>query len=317
MRPRDKWAADRSNAASAAVPLKAKKSAYLSFENGGPYRMKMGLLPLPSEEWIEIDEEFASQLATKQALLNASHADVFVALPEAKLASEETLELVLNHLRQYYSTIFSFEGYQVLNKLTGKSWNLKNSSLHPLDQVGRLVQEDFCILQSNGTNYVLTAGAVCFPANWRLSDKIGRSITAVHEPVPGYVDKLDTLVNRFFDNLQPNALVWRSNWLVLDNPALFQVAREPMTENITNTNAGEKLWFRVERQTFQRLPHSLAVLFTIRTHVIQLQQAILTSKRAKDFAAVVRTMPELTLQYRHMVDIVPALLTWLDVRAKA
>jgi hypothetical protein len=272
----------------------------------------MGLQPLPLEQWIEIDEAFAAQLATKQVLLNARHGDVFQALPEAKLASQETLRLVLQHLRQHHSDRFEFEDAQLRNVLTGERWDIEHSRLHPLDQAGRLVQEDFCILQSDGENYRLTAGAVCFPSNWLLSDKIGHTLAEVHGPVPGYADKLENTVDRFFNNLSADALVWRANWAIHDSPTLFKAARDHTPTMVTSSNAGETLWFRVERQTFRRLPQSGAVLFTIRTHLTQLGQAICSGKSARDLAAVIRSMPEAVLNYRHMNAFRPALLDWLD-----
>ncbi len=276
----------------------------------------MGLQPLPSERWIEIDETFAAQLSAKRALLGARHGDVFQALPEAEPASEETLRLLLQHLRQHHADAFEFEAAHIRNVLTGERWDIAHARLHPLDQAGRLVQEDFCILQSDGENYRLTAGAVCFPSNWRLADKIGHTLAEVHGPVPGYADKLEKPVNRFFANLSADAIVWRVNWAIHDSPTLFKVAREPAPATITSANAGEALWFRVERQTLRRLPESGAVLFTIRTHLTQLGQAICNPKSARDLAAVIRSMPEAVLRYRHMNAFRHALLGWLDQIAR-
>src|SRR5260370_1632076 len=69
----------------------------LPFE-GGRFRLAMGLMPLPSAEWIEIDDRFSADLAAKHALLQARHADVFAALPEAGDASAELLALLARHL---------------------------------------------------------------------------------------------------------------------------------------------------------------------------------------------------------------------------
>jgi hypothetical protein len=285
---------------------------YLPFGDGQPYQARMGLQPLPLEEWIEIDDAFAAQLSAKRALLEARHGDVFQALPDAKLASEETLRLLLQHLRRHHCDRFEFQGAQVRNVLTGECWDIANAHLHPLDQAGRLVQEDFCILQSDGENYRLTAGAVCFPSNWRLADKIGHRLADVHAPVPGYAGKLEKPVDRFFNNLSAEALVWRANWAIHDNPALFRTAHDSAAAVVTRSNAGGTLWFRVERQTLRRLPQSGAVLFTIRTHLTELRQAICSPKTARDLAAVIRSMPDDVLRYRHMNAFRPALLDWLD-----
>jgi len=280
----------------------------------------MGLQPLPLEAWIEIDDAFAAQLSTKRTLADARHGEVFQALPEAKPASEETLRLLLQHLRQHHPDHFEFAGGELRNLLTGERWDIEHSRLHPLDQAGRLVQEDFCILQPDGENYRLTAGAVCFPSNWRLADKIGHTLADVHGPVPGYADRLEKPVDRSFNNLSADAIVWRANWAIHDTPTLFKATRDPEPATVTSANAGETLWFRVERQTLRRLPQSGAVLFTIRTHLTPLRQAICDKKRARDtarnLAAVIRSMPDAVLHYRHMNGFRPALLDWLDQIAR-
>ena len=208
--------------------------------------------------------------------------------------------------------VFKRDGDKLRNSLTNEVWDISNTTLHPLDQAGRLVQEDFCLLQSDGHHYRLTAAAVCFPANWRLSDKIGRPLNLIHEPVPGYEQNLAQVVDRFFERLQPNNLVWRANWFIHGNPILFQPGSEQAATQVTAENAGDRLWFRSERQTLQRLPESGAVLFTIRTRVIPLRIAVGMAVSARELAAVIRTMPPATLKYRRMAEIQSNLLAWLD-----
>jgi Haem-dependent oxidative N-demethylase, alpha subunit-like len=305
---------------------------YLPFSDGKPFALRMGLQPLPPEPWIEIGEDHAAQLKAKRDLFDTRHSDVLQALPEAKSASEEALQLLLAHLRQYHSDRFAFADGKLRNIATGEMWDPAHSPLHPLEQAGRLVQEDFCILQADdkpsddrpsddkigGGTYRLTAGAVCFPSNWRLSDKIGRALAEVHGPVPGYAEKLGAPVDRVFKNLTADTIMARANWLIHATPDLFQAGHKldaATAAAITPTNAGEKLWLRIERQTLRRLPQSGAVLFTIRTHITRLRDAIRDPKSAQDLALAVRTMPDDVARYRSMSAFRPALLEWLDARA--
>ena len=277
---------------------------YLPFADGKPFALRMGLQVLPAEQWIEIGDDFSAQLAEKRRLLATRHDDVIQTLPEAKPASEEALKLLLDHLRTHHADRF------------GEEWEFAQP-LHPLEQATRLVQEDFCILQADNEDdiYRLTAGAVCFPSNWRLADKIGRALAEVHGPVPGYAEKLGTQVDRFFKNLAAGSIMWRANWLIHATPELFQSGHKldaATAAAITPENAGEKLWLRVERQTLRRLPHSGAVLFTIRTHLTQLRDAIGDAKIAQDLTVAIRTMPDDVASYRSMTAFRPALLGWLD-----
>jgi dimethylamine monooxygenase subunit A len=285
---------------------------YLPFE-GGRFRLALGLMPLAPADWLELDGRFAADLAAKRALLDARHGEVFAALPEAAAASAELLALLARHLPQHHGDVFGRAGDTLVNRATAERWDVARPALHPLDLAGRLVQEDLCLLRADdGGPYRLVAASLCSPARWRLADKIGRPLGAVHAPVPGYAAKLAAPVDRFFALLKPGKLVWRLNWGIVDDPAPFQPVAHAAAGAITAENAGERLWLRVERQTLQRLPASGAVLFTIRTHITRLDAAIRRRASAAELAAALRDMPEDTGRYKHIAPIAPALLAWLD-----
>ena len=73
---------------------------------------------------------------------------------------------------------------------------------HPLDEAGRLVQEDLCVLVERTAATVLEAASLCFPSHWRLHEKLGRSLAAIHAPVPHYAEELEAKVDTFFDRLR-------------------------------------------------------------------------------------------------------------------
>jgi hypothetical protein len=287
---------------------------YLPFLEGR-YRMAMGLQPLSAAEWIEIDDYCGAQLAEKRRLLAEKPAEIVIALPSARAAADELLALLADHLCTVHGARFGRDGPHLVNRLTGERWNVASPERHPLELCGRLVQEDFCLLQRDGAHHVLVGGSLCFPSKWRLADKIGRPIAAVHAPVPGYGEALERPVDRFFDALKPGRLVWRLNWLIHDDPALFQQGGGPTPPPPTAAQAGDALWLRVERQTLRRLPQTGAVVFTIRTHVTALKDAITAPDQAAALAAAVRSMPPAIVAYRHMAHFVPPLLAWLDARA--
>lgn len=288
---------------------------YLPFD-GGRFRLMMGLMPLPIAEWIELDRNLAVDLAAKRALLETRHDEVFAAMPDAATPAAELLALLVEHLLRYHAAVFSREGDRLSNAATGERWNVARPALHPLDLAGRLVQEDICLLQPLGESYRLVGASLCSPARWRLSEKIGRPLGAIHEPVPGYAKKLMRPVDRFFAALTSEKPVWRLNWGILDDPSPFQPVARRAPAQVTVDNAGECLWLRVERQTLRRLPATGAVAFTIRTHITRLGTAIRSGEVAAELAAVIRDMPEDTRRYKHIAPVAPALLHWLDARAR-
>jgi hypothetical protein len=288
---------------------------YLPFDDGR-FRLMMGLMPLRLAQWMEVDEDLAADLAMKRRLLEARHGEVFAALPEAAAAAAELLALLAGNLIEHHSAVFARDGDDVLNKATGERWDLVTPPHHPLDLAGRLVQEDLCLLAAADGRYILIGASLCSPARWRLADKIGRPLAAIHEPVPGYADKLARPVDRFFQHLTPEKPVWRLNWGVTDDPTPFQPEAGPAAERIDAASAGERLWLRVERQTLRRLPATGAVIFTIRTHITRLDAAIRSPEHAATFAATLRDLPDATSDYKRIAPVAPALLEWLDRWAK-
>lgn len=294
--------------------LEASAVRYLPF-NGGHFRLAMGLMPLPAAQWFEIDTRLTTDLAAKRELLARRHGEVFAALPAAEAPAIELLRLMGEHLPRHHPDVFRREGERLHHAATGETWNLERLTLHPLDVAGRLVQEDLCLLQSAGGPYHLVAASLCAPARWRLAEKIGRPITAVHEPVPGYAAALAQPVDRFFAALKPGRIVWRLNWSMFDDPSPFQPVAHARAEAITAENAGERLWLRVERQTLRRLAETGDVVFTIRTHITPLGEAIASAVSAAELASLIREMPEDMRRYKVIAPIAPALLAWLDARA--
>ena len=282
-----------------------------------PYRMRMGLRPLEPADWILIDQAFAAELAEKEQLLASRHGEVFAALPEAEAGSREVLERLLVWLPRHYPSRYRREADALL-RWPAERIAVDPPALHPLDLAGRLVQEDLCLMQRQGDAYVLVGASLCFPSRWRLQEKLGRPLAAIHTPVPGFAENIGQPVERFFDRLAPDQGVWRANWSIVDDPALFQPAghfRAGPNHAVTASNAGTTLWLRVERQTLTRLPTSGDVLFTIRTLREPLAGTAAQPARAARLAALVRSMPEALKRYKSILPFEAALLGFLDAAA--
>ena len=288
----------------------------------GAFRLSMGLVQLDLKDWIELDGNLVSELKEKERLLTQRHDDVFAVLPGAEPGSQETLELLIDHLPDRFSEIYKRSGDQVENLATGQRWNIRNTSLHPLDLAGRLVQEDLCLMQWNVDTevYHLVGASLCFPTRWRLADKIGKPLNTIHAPIPGYEDQLASTMDKFFDRLKVDKPVWRLNWSLMDNPTLFQPTshgQKGINTDITAENAGGKLWLRMERQTLRRLPQTQDILFTIRVHVKPLVHLAEQPDRAAELAAAIRALPQPLQQYKSCPPIIDAALAWLDRAASS
>ena len=275
----------------------------------------MGLTPIEEKAWFELGPNFTAELAAKKALLTTHHAEVFAVWPEAEAPAAELLGLMAATLLRDEPALFIRSGDRLANMATGEDWNIARPSLHRLDVAGRLVPEDLCLLQTIGGRMLLVGASLCSPARWLLAEKIGKPIAAIHEPVPGYAEVLARPVDQFLATLKPDRLMSRFNWGIADDPAPFQPTAPAALVAATTENAGTSLWLRVERQTFRRLPQTGAVVFTIRTYITRLDDAIGTAAQAQDLAMTIRTMPEATRSYKRIAPHADALLGWLDARS--
>lgn len=281
--------------------------------------MTMGLMPLDPAQWILVDAELGADLAEKERLLAERHAEVFAATAGSETGSREVLHRLAAHLTAHHPGLYRLDG-SVLHRLRdGRAFDLAAASLHPLDLAGRLVQEDLCLMRPEGESWVLAAASLCFPTRWRLADKIGRPLGSIHAPVPGFAATLGTPVERFFHRLGSGRGVWRANWGLIDDPALFQPTghfRTGRAAGVTAENVGDKLWLRVERQTLLRLPESGDILFTIRILREPLTQTAAAPARARRLAELVRSMAPELKAYKSITPFEPALLAYLDRQAQ-
>ena len=299
------------------IPPLGAPPLYLPFADG-PFRMAMGLVAQPASALTEIDSHYPAQMALRRQLLAERPAEVFAALPGSAPARAEVLAVLAAHLATDHPGWFAREGDRLANRLTGENWDLARPPCDPLELAGRLVQEDLCVLEPSADGPRLIAAVLCFPSRWRLADKIGRPMLAIHAPVPLYAEKLAGKVDRFMALLGPSRLVERVNWSIHDDPTLFQPAGHGRTEAdpaITAANAGARLTLRVERQTLSRLPESGAILFTIRTHQRGVDEIAALPGVAARLAGAIRALPPEMERYKSVQPFRAALLDFLDRRS--
>jgi hypothetical protein len=289
------------------------QAVHLSFEPG-PFRMAMGLFACSPAEWIELDEHYVAEMALRRELLRTRHEEVSALVPGSEAARRETWDVLTAHLVRQWPDWFASDGEMFTNHLTGERWNLADPGLDPLEAAALLVQEDLCLIRPTDDGPDLVAGVVCFPSRWRLLEKIGHKLTAVHGPVPFYGERLARPVDRFMSVVKPGHIAVRLNWSVLDDPALFQPGGKFRTDrntDITAANAGDRLFVRVERQTLSRLPATGSVLFTIRVHVYPLAGVAARPEIAGRLAEAVRALPPETAHYKSLRRFREALLAYL------
>lgn len=233
--------------------------------DGSASLFEIGTRPLDPHAWIEVDDRLAAYLSEKTRLLAECNEAVFAAEPETEAAQAEVLALLVAHLCETFPAVWRRDGDAIIVLPTGHRVVL-GSSEPALVTAARLVQEDLLLMRRGETGWRLVAGALCFPSAWRLAEKLGNPLDAIHGPVPGFGrgTRAAQIVARMFDAMRPETPMLRWNWSLYGDEALFH-PHDPPPRRFGAT--GERVVLRVERQTLRRLPASGDIVFTVRVRV--------------------------------------------------
>ncbi|WP_439122696.1 heme-dependent oxidative N-demethylase family protein [Marivita sp.] len=218
-----------------------------------------GVAPLGNDPWFLVDEAYTAQMAERLRLMSEQRPDVIATDAPSHEALNKMMDAVLGQLPPE----FEVSG-DTVRCPDGRRVTIDRDD--PFGTLGQIVQDDICLLEKRGEEHVLTGAALCFPASWRLREKIGHPLTHIHVPVQTYTDDIARRVQRLFDGVRPGLPIWRFNALWYEDPSLYQPRSE--TEPRQMTEAGKTPYLRSERQVLWRLPDSDAVLFTIHTFML-------------------------------------------------
>ncbi|MEM7471023.1 MAG: DUF3445 domain-containing protein [Pseudomonadota bacterium] len=207
-----------------------------------------GVQPLDMNDWLQFDDAYEAQLSERSRLLSMRQDQVLQRLPDAGAAEEE--------LARFVDAQLSRLGVP----------GLDSSEPDPLKRIAGRVVEDMCLLEKRGDEHVLISALLCFPANWRLAEKLGRPLSAIHAPVKPYTQDMARRVQRLFDAVKVGRPLWRANALRYATPDLFQPDRHVAQSDVP-VGTG---YLRSERQSVLRLPETGAVVFSIHTRLVRM-----------------------------------------------
>ncbi|MGE5500567.1 MAG: heme-dependent oxidative N-demethylase family protein [Ignavibacteriales bacterium] len=205
-----------------------------------PADFAIGLSPIEEADWLEGGEP--DPAARKDALYESARDLVWAETPGSRPGQAEVLTLV-----------------EAATGLTG------DPAFPPLYAASRLVADDLCLMEKRDGGWALTALSLSAATFFRADEVIGRDLSALHGPAPGFEDRLLTRVARIFEGLRPGLILQRRNWTVVNTDALHTPDPAPIRARIGEVaSPGDELFVRVERQTLRRLPRTGGALFTIR-----------------------------------------------------
>jgi hypothetical protein len=299
--------------------------------NDDSYRMQMAAMPLGDGPIIEIDlEHYHHETTLKERELAHDYSYYFQELPGSRAGQWEVLELVFRDMARVYPEHFAFyrNGHvcQWHNGLLGRAWEFRYGDdqslpLPPLDFVGRQVQEDLLLMSGDvSQNFPLIAGHLCFPSRWDLDEKLGKSFMAIHVPVPLFANQLGRTSQLMMERLKQDRPVWRANWSLSPTDQLdLSLKAVPhynkLKAGINAIDAGDRVFFRIERQVLARLPLTNMILFTVRLYIRPISALANDPEWARRFASVLRSIPYEFLEYKGIPTYLEPLLDYLDTHS--
>lgn len=243
--------------------------------------LRLGLQPLDPRYWLHVDADLAQFHAHKLEQHQLRPASVVQVQPGAEAAVAELGSMIARHLTEDLRTHHLHGPDRLGHAGSGLSWPLACDDLW---QVSLWVQEDLCVLEQSDGSYRLTAASVCSPSNWDTASKMGRSLSAIHDPVPGYAQQLAARVDRLFAALKPAKPLLRYNWSL-------QAGSELYWQTPPTGSPQPPTHWRVERQTLRRLPKSGAIVFAIRIFLHPLTQLREDPVFSTNLARILAAMP--------------------------
>ena len=260
-------------------------------QNGISTPFQIGVRPLDVADWIDVDDQLNAYLDEKARLVAAHPTETFAAEPGTEEAQAEVRDLLAAYLPERFPDLYRRDGRTM--QIAGRRIDL--TAEPSLRTAALMVQEDLVLMRKGENGWRLAAASLSFPSSWKLADKFGKPMHAVHAPVPGFAEGTRNagMIERMFDHLRPEMPVLRWNWSLFSDLALYHPEpSHPIGPRFGAT--GEKAVLRIERQTLRRLPRSGDILFTIRIYVDSLSALERHSDGASVAGAMIAQLSALT-----------------------
>ena len=277
--------------------------------------VRIGLKPINTKNWLEIDDNFKNENNLKKNLLSSRRHEVFQANDNSHSAQKELLKMVTEHLKKYHSEKYSFRDQNIFIKATGESINLLDSNTPPIETASLLVQEDLILMMPKKNKFYLEAAVLTSPSHWSLVEKFSKNLIDLHEGVPGYEEKIGSRVDEIFNKLPSDRILERLNWSIYDSPELFQpVGSKP--EVTMKRKDIRDLHLRVERQTIRKIPDQGSIVFTVRVHVDPLLSISKEQDLLDDLNLAIANLPQEMKEYKAMDQIEKEVTDWIQKNKK-
>ncbi len=271
-------------------------------KDGKPFRLSLGLRELDTTNWVELGSDLIEQLKQRNELLDTKRSIVFQEITGYEEAALTFARAIKENLRKFHPD-YLIDGDQISHQPTGISVNLLKD--HPFVQLARVIAEDLCLMSYENLTWRLVAGVVIFPSRWKLLEKIGKNIDAIHEPVPGYTGSLQPLMVDTFNKIRAERPVWRRNWSLHETEELHEPSYTQHDVAISD------YWWRTERQTLTKSESSQFLLFTIRNRSEPFKWIKEDPEATLEFIKTLQSLDPQMLEYKRLAQASAGLIEFL------
>lgn len=256
--------------------------------------LRLGFEHCAPDRWIFPVYDLGTFFRHKSELANSLGTECHDQSDGSARAQREFHGFLLQHLKSNTELGYRMTDNRLIHEAEGVEWEVGEENLW---RASLWVPEDICLLEKSASGYRMTAASVCSPSNWILREKIGQSIDSIHEPVPAYQTVLGQRVNRFLDGMRSGKIMLRYNWSVQPGNELFW--RDDLAPDRIEDNAvAQNLYWRIERQTFIRLPTSGAIVFGIRIFLHSFASLRETEGFEQTVAQLLNQLPDAEKRYK-------------------
>lgn len=249
------------------------------------FHMTMAIENTTLSDLVAMDKTYRQRVQIRKQLIEQERYEVLALNKKAEPAVLEIYEwLTSTYLPTRFPSIFTPTGLDLRNNVTGDllPMHITDAEL-ALQLMGENIDDEFLFLlpsdkPEDEKRYRLEAFMTCFPSGFNTRSKLNLLLADIHGPVPGYKQKLEKSMDRFFAALPVGKIVKRFNWSISTNAELFCLKGNHMSEEELKTKDDigdvdlQKTLLRCERQTLHRLPKSGALVFAFKTYMYPIQE---------------------------------------------
>ncbi|KAF2086457.1 hypothetical protein K490DRAFT_74412 [Saccharata proteae CBS 121410] len=246
------------------------------------YHLTMSIENSSASELIEMDRNYLDRMNLRKSIMRDHSETVLAADRTCKPAIDELYSWLLgNYLSIRFPGMFELAGSNTERYLhslvTGDRFSTTppNDPFDALKVLGALIDDDilFLMRSTDGDGYVLKAFVTCFPSGFDTREKFNWKLRDIHKPVPGYKEKLEKSMDKYFDRVETGKFIKRANWTITTTDQLFVPGGTHLYEGETPKEEVidiEKTRVRCERQVLHRLPKTGAIVFSFKTYLYPL-----------------------------------------------